>query len=141
MGEVMQLIAYLTFGGQCEDAFKFYETCLRGKIEAMVTFGSVPSETQMPAAWKNKIMHARLSVGDQVLMGSDGRPGEPAAFKGFSVSVVVKDPAEADRVFAALAKNGTISMPIGETLFAVRFGMLVDQFGVPWMVNCEPAAA
>jgi len=136
----MQLISYLTFGGHCEAAFKFYETCLRGKIEAMIPFGDTPSETQMPAAWKNKIMHARLCVGDQVLMGSDGAPDRPVDIKGFSVSVVVTDPAEADRIFAALSKNGTISMPIQQTFFAVRFGMLVDQFGVPWMVNCEPGA-
>jgi PhnB protein len=137
----MQLITYLTFGGQCEAAFKFYETCLRGKIELMITFGSTPSETHMPAAWKTKIMHARLSVGDQVLMGSDGPPDRPVESKGFSVSVVVKDPAEADRIFAALAKNATVSMPIEQTFFAARFGMLTDQFGVPWMVNCEPAGA
>lgn len=136
----MQLITYLTFGGHCEAAFKFYEKCLGGKIEAMVTFDSVPTENQMPANWKKKIMHARLNVGDQVLMGSDGQPNQPAAFKGFSVSIVVKDPAQADRVFAALAKNGTVTMPIQQTFFAARFGMLVDQYGVPWMVNCEPAA-
>jgi PhnB protein len=135
----MQLITYLTLGGQCEAAFKFYEACLRGKIEALITFGSTPSATEMPASWKDKIMHARLSVGDQVLMGSDGQPNQPVESKGFSVSVVVKDPAEADRIFAALAKNATVSMPIQKTFFAERFGMLTDQFGVPWMVNCEPA--
>ena len=137
----MQLVTYLNFGGQCEAAFKFYEACLGGKINAMATFGSTPSGPDMPAAWKNKIMHAQMTVGDQVLMGSDGMPDQPVESKGFSVAVVVKDPAEADRIFAALSKKATVSMPIQETFFARRFGMLTDQFGVPWMVNCEPAGA
>jgi PhnB protein len=137
----MQLVTYLNFNGQCEAAFKFYESCLRGKIQTMVTFGSTPHGTEMPAAWRNKIMHAQMTMGDQVLMGSDGQSDQPAERNGFSVAVVLEDPAEADRIFAALAKNGAVSMPIQETFFSARFGMLTDQFGVPWMVNCEPAAA
>ena len=137
----MQLVTYLNFGGQCEAAFKFYETCLRGTIEAMITFGGTPSGADIPASWKNKIMHARLSAGGQVLMGSDGLPGETFEHRGYSVAVVVKEAAEADRIFAALSKNETVSMPIQQTFFAERFGMLTDQFGVPWMVNCEPTGA
>jgi PhnB protein len=137
----MQLVTYLNFNGQCEAAFKFYESCLRGKIQTMATFGSTPYGTEMPAALRDKIMHAQLTVGDQVLMGSDGQSDEPVGSNGFSVAVVVKDPAEADRIFAALSKNGAVSMPIQETFFSARFGMFTDQFGVPWMVNCEPAAA
>jgi PhnB protein len=79
----MQLVTYLNFGGQCEAAFKFYEACLRGKIQAMATFGSTPSGTEMPAAWKDKIMHVQMTVGDQVLMGSDGMPGQSVESKGF----------------------------------------------------------
>ena len=83
-------------------------------------------------------MHARLAVGDEVLMGSDSPPGQQyEVIKGISVALNVNDPAEAERVFNALAENGTIQMPIQSTFWAARFGMLTDQFGVPWMVNCE----
>jgi PhnB protein len=82
-------------------------------------------------------MHARLIVGDTVLMGSDTRSDHYQAPKGFSVSIQIKEPAEAERVFHALAENGNVHMPIQPTFWAARFGMLADQFGIPWMVNCE----
>ena len=136
----MQLNPYLTFNGQCEAAFKFYERCLGGKIEAMFTHGNSPMADQAPPEWRNKIMHARLTVGDQVLMGADAPPGHYEEAKGFSVSVGIDDPGNAERIFHDLAENGTVRMPIQQTFWAVRFGMLVDQFGIPWMVNCEKAA-
>ena len=136
----MQLNPYLTFNGQCEAAFKFYEQCLGGKIVAMVTHVGTPAEEQVPAEWRNKILHARLIVGDEVLMGSDAPPDRYEESKGFSVTVGINDPTDAERIFDALAKNGTVKMPIQKTFWAVRFGMLVDQFGIPWMVNCEQAA-
>ena len=136
----MQLNAYLNFNGQCEAAFKFYERCLGGKIEAMITHAGTPMAEQVPSNWRDKIMHARLTVGDAVLMGSDAPPDYYEGTKGFSVSIVVDNPAEADRIFNALAESGSVRMPIQQTFWAVRFGMLVDQFGIPWMINCEKAA-
>jgi len=136
----MQLNPYLTFNGKCEAAFKFYEQCLRGKIEIMMTHGDSPMAQQVPSEWRNKIIHTRLTVGDNVLMGSDAPPERYEEMKGFSVSLSVDDPAEAERIFNALVANGTVRMPLQKTFWAVRFGMLVDQFGVPWMVNCEQAA-
>jgi PhnB protein len=136
----MQLNPYLIFNGKCEAAFKFYEQCLRGKIEIMMTHGDSPMAQQVPSEWRNKIIHARLTVGDNVLMGSDAPPERYEEMKGFSVSLSVDDPAEAERIFNALVANGTVRMPLQKTFWAVRFGMLVDQFGVPWMVNCEQAA-
>jgi PhnB protein len=136
----MKLNSYLTFNGQCEAAFKFYEQCLGGKIVAMVTHAGTPAEEHVPAEWRNKIMHARLVVADEVLMGSDAPPDRYEQSKGFSVTVGVDDPKDAERIFDALAKNGTVKMPIQKTFWAARFGMLVDQFGIPWMVNCEQAA-
>jgi len=136
----MKLNSYLTFNGQCEAAFKFYEQCLGGKIVAMVTHAGTPAEEQVPAEWRNKIIHARLVVGNEVLMGSDAPPDRYEKSKGFSVTVGVDDPKDAERIFAALAKNGTVKMPIQKTFWAVRFGVLVDQFGIPWMINCEQAA-
>jgi PhnB protein len=136
----MKLNPYLFFNGQCESAFKFYEQCLRGKIEMMMTHGDSPMAQQVPSEWRNKIVHARLIVGDNVLMGSDPPPEHYEQMKGFSVSLNVDDPAEAERIFNALIANGTVRMPLQKTFWAARFGMLVDQFGVPWMVNCEQAA-
>ena len=136
----MQLNPYLTFNGQCEAAFKFYERCLGGKIVAMMPHEGTPAAEHVPAEWRNKILHARLTVGDQVVMGSDAPPGRYEEPKGFSVSVQIKDPAEAERIFHALAENGKVQMPIQQTFWAARFGMLMDQFGIPWMINCEQAS-
>ncbi len=133
----MQLNPYLTFKGQCEAAFKYYEKCLGAKIVCMITHGETPVAKEVPPEWQKKIIHARLNVGDQVLMGSDAPPDRYERSKGFSVMLGVKEPAEAERVFRALSEKGSVTMPIQETFWAHRFGMLVDQFGIPWMVNCE----
>jgi PhnB protein len=136
----MELSPYLFFNGQCEAAFKFYEKTLGGKIVAMMPHEGSPAAGQVPSEWRNKILHARLVVGDQALMGSDAPPDRYEKPQGFSVSIGIKDPAQADRIFHALAEKGTVLMPIQETFWAARFGMLVDQFGTPWMINCEKAA-
>jgi len=133
----MQLNSYLFFNGQCEAAFKFYEKCLGGKIDAMLPHAGTPAEGQVPANWREKIMHARLVVGDAVLMGSDAPPEHFQQAQGFSVALGVDEPAEAERIFNALAEKGTVRMPIQQTFWALRFGMLVDRFGIPWMINCE----
>jgi PhnB protein len=135
----MQLNPYLLFNGQCEAAFKFYEKCLGGKIIAMMTHEGTPAATQVPADWVKKIIHARMVVGDQLLMGSDAPPDRFQKPSGFSVSLMVKTAEEADRLFQALSEKATVQMPIQKTFWSPRFGMLVDQFGIPWMINCEPA--
>jgi PhnB protein len=136
----MQLNPYLNFNGQCEAAFKFYEKTLGGKIEAMFTHAGTPAEQQTPPEWRDKILHARLTIGDNILMASDAPPDCYEEPKGFSVSLQINDPKEAERIFYALAENGKVQMAIQETFWAARFGMLVDQFGIPWMINCEKAA-
>ena len=133
----MQINPYLIFDGNCEAAFKFYERALGGKIEAMMTHVGTPAEQHVPAEWRDKILHARLTVNGQTLMASDALPGHYEAPKGFSVSLQIKDPEEAERVFRALEEKGKVTMPFEKTFWATRFGMLVDQFGIPWMVNCE----
>jgi PhnB protein len=133
----MQMNPYLTFSGQCEAAFKFYAKVLGGEIIAMLPHEGTPMADHVPPAWRSKIAHARMMVGDKVLMGSDAPPDRFEKMQGFSVTLGIDDPAKAERVFHALAENGTVCMPIGETFWAVRFGMLIDQFGTPWMVNCE----
>jgi len=136
----MQLSPYLTFNGQCEAAFKFYEECLGGKIEAMFTYVGTPAEEHVPPEWRHKILHARLIVGDRVLMGCDAPPERYKEPEGFSVSLEIKDPADAERIFNALAENGSVEMPLQKTFWSACFGMAVDRFGIPWMINCEQAA-
>jgi PhnB protein len=131
----MQLNPYLTFNGQCEAAFKFYEKCLGAKITFMMPHDGTPVANQVPSDWRNKILHASLQVGDRLLQGSDCPPDHYQKPAGFSVKLDPQDEAEAERVFSALAENGTVQMPLQETFWAVRFGMLVDQFGIPWMIN------
>ena len=136
----MEMNTYLLFNGQCEAAFKFYEQHLGGKITHMQTHGDSPMAEHVSPEWRDKIIHARLILGDNVLMGSDTPPNDYAKPQGFSVALHTTDTAEAERVFQALAENGTVQMPIQETFWAHRFGMLVDQFGIPWMVNHEKPA-
>src|SRR5437588_11283852 len=133
----MQLNPYLSFDGNCEAAFKFYEKALGGKIVAMMPHEGSTMERQVPPEWRKKIMDARLTVGDKVLMGSDCPPDRYEPMKGFSVTLTIDEPAAADRVFQALSPGATVRMPIQETFWATRFGVLVDQFGTPWMINCE----
>lgn len=133
----MQLNPYLFFNGQCEEAFKHYTKCLGGNIEALHTYDEAPSEDESPCNMPGKIMHARLRIGDWVLMGSDSPAEYYEKPQGFSVTLGIDDPAEAERVFDALAEGGTVHMQLQQTFWALRFGMLMDRFGIPWMVNCE----
>lgn len=137
----MQLNPYLIFNGQCAAAFKFYEQVLDGKIAMMMTHGDSPMAEQAPPESRDKIIHARMVVGDKVLMGSDCPDGHYQTPQGFSVTLGIEEPAEAERVFKALSEKGTVQMPIQETFWALRFGMLVDQYGTPWMINCEKTPA
>jgi PhnB protein len=136
----MQVNPYLFFDGRCHEAFEFYAELLGGQIEAMLTYEGTPAADHVPAEWRSKIIHARMAVGNQILMGSDAPPDRQQKLEGFSVSINVDSPAEAERIFNALKENGTITMPFGETFWSLRFGMLEDRFGIPWMVNCEKAA-
>lgn len=137
----MQLNAHLNFNGQCEEAFQFYQRSLGGTIKAMVAHEGTPAAEHVPPGWRKKIMHAELEVAGQVLMGADAPPERYQKPTGFAVTLQTHDPAEAERVFRLLAESGQVQMPIQETFWATRFGMLVDRFGIPWMVNCAKASA
>ena len=137
----MKLSPCLTFNGQCEAAFKFYEQCLGGKIQIMMTWGNSPMADQVPSEWRDKIIHATLIVGDTSLLASDAPPGRYEAPTGMSVTIHIKGVADAERVFTALAEDGTVQMPFQQTFWSAGFGMCVDQFGIPWMVNTEQAPA
>lgn len=133
----MQLNPYLLFNGDCAQAFKFYEQTFGGKIETMTTHAGTPAEEHVPAEWRDKILHASMRIDGQVLMASDAPPGRYDRPQGLSVSISLNDRERAERIFNALAENGTIQMPFEKTFWASGFGMCVDRFGIPWIVNCE----
>jgi PhnB protein len=136
----MQLNAYLNFSGQCEQAFKYYETHLGGKIEFIMTNGNSPMADKVPTEWRDKIMHARMRIGNTVVMGSDATPQHFQQPQGFNVCLSTDSIEEAERFFTALSQNGNVKMPLQQTFWAARFGALVDQFGIPWMINCDNAS-
>jgi len=136
----MRLNPHLTFNGQCEAAFKFYEKCLRGKITMMMPYGNSPLAAQTPPEWRTKILHTTLIVGVHFLQGTDALPTDYQKPQGFSVMLNVEAADEADRIFNTLAENGTVQLPLQETFWAERFGLLFDQFGTPWTINCGKAA-
>jgi PhnB protein len=132
----MQVNPYLFYDGNCEAAFKFYEKALGAKIEMMLRNEEAPESMPAPPDRKKKIMHGRISIDGEVLMASDAPPEHFHKPQGFSVSLTVAEPAEAERMFKALSEGGNVNMPFGKTFFSKGFGMCVDQFGIPWMVNC-----
>jgi PhnB protein len=132
----MQVNPYLHYNGNCEAAFKFYTEVLGGKIDGLITFEGAPDSMPIPPEWKKKVMHAKMSIEGGVLMGSDAPPDRYHPPQGFSVSLTIQDPTEGERRFKALAEGGTVNMPFSKTFWAKGFGMCVDQFGVPWMINC-----
>jgi PhnB protein len=133
----MHVNPYLVFNGDCETAIKFYQQVLGGEITMMMTHAGTPMEGHVPKEWQGKILHASLKIGDTVLMGSDAPPDRYEKPKGFSVSLVLDDTGEAERIFRTLSEGGSVQMPIQQTFWAARFGMLVDKFAIPWMINCN----
>lgn len=133
----MQANAYLQFDGTCEAALAFYAAKLGARIQSKMPFEGSPAAEMMPPDRRNLVLHAQFTIGDTMLMASDVPPGHYETPRGFRVTLGTKDAAEAERVFAALSEAGTVAMPMAETFFAQRFGMVTDKFGIPWMVICE----
>ncbi len=133
----MHVNAYLNFNGNCREAFEFYARCFGAKIVMMQTHGESPMAAKTPAHWKDAIVHARLEIGDTILMASDSPPEYYKPQQGFYVSLQLDDVKHADKIFQGLSENGKIEMPLGQTFWAERFGMVIDRFGIPWMVNCN----
>jgi len=137
----MQLTPYLSFRGNCEAAFKFYEAHLGGQIGDIFRYAGSPMADTVPPDWQEKVMHGSVTIGSVQLMGGDVAPAGYEKPQGFSLSLQLQDPAEAGRVFDRLAEDGTIVMPLEKTFWAARFGMVIDRFGIPWLINCEEASA
>jgi PhnB protein len=133
----MQLNPYLLFNGDCAEALKFYEQTFGGKIESMIPFAGTPAAEHAPAEWGDKVLHATIKIDGNPLMASDAPPGQYEKPQGISVSVSLNDRDRGERIFNALVEGGTMQMPFQKTFWASGFGMCVDRFGVPWMVNCE----
>jgi len=136
----MQICTYLFFNRNCEEAFRFYEKLLGGKIVALLRHRDVPDVSEESANWGDLVMHAYMTVGDRALMGSDDPTDSYRPPTGFYVQLAVDEPEEATRIFDALAEGGKVALPLGKTSWAEKFGMLVDRFGIPWMINYAPNA-
>jgi PhnB protein len=128
---------YLFFDGRCEEAIEFYRKALGAEVEMMMRFKEAPEPSKNPPGSEEKIMHASLLIGKSRVMASDGHCLGKPSFQGFSLSITAADVGEADRLFAALSKEGQVQMPLNETFFSPRFGMVADKFGVSWMVITE----
>ena len=131
----MKLYTYLNYGGNCEQAFRFYEEHLGGKILIKVTHGQGPDAANVPPDRKNAILHARIKIGESVLMAADVPPERFQPMRSAYLSLLLDSTEEADRIYSLLSDGGEIFMPIQETFFAHRFAMLRDKFGTSWMLN------
>ncbi|HLJ45732.1 MAG TPA: VOC family protein [Bryobacteraceae bacterium] len=132
----MELNPILSFNGHCEEAFRCYEACLDGRISFLMKYGDLPGQEARPGLHE-KVFHATLTLDKQVLQGSDVAPEDYVKPQGFTLRLGLTDPAEVERVFNVLAEGGTVQMPLEQTFWALRFGVLVDKFGIPWAISCE----
>lgn len=132
----MNLQAYVTFDGRCEEALKFYASSIGAEVTTLMRWRDSPDPAvKPPPGFDDKIMNAVFRIGDTELMADDGTAEKPAEFKGMTLAIQVADDAEAERVFTALGQGGTVTMALTKTFWTSSFGMMTDKFGVPWMVN------
>lgn len=131
----MQVNPYLHYKGNCEEAFRFYEKALGAKVTVMMHVKGSPAAEHMPPDMADKVLHAQMTIDGEVVMASDAPPDHYKPIQGFSVALQIADAAEGAKRFAAISEGGEIRMPYGPTFWSKGFGMCVDKFGVPWMVN------
>lgn len=130
------LNVYLTFAGNCKDALALYKESLGGEILSLQTFGDSP--VSVADEHKNNVMHAEFKAGDMYFMASDSMPEQPLiAGNNVTLSISLNDNGVQDTIFAKLSDGGTVTMPLQDTFWGARFGMLTDKFGINWMLNCE----
>ena len=131
----MKMNTYVNFAGKCAEAFRFYEQHLGGRIGMMMMHGQAPDQGRTGPEWKDAVLHARISIGDNELMGADIPTAEP--MRSAYLSLGVDSDSEAERIFSALSDGGQVFMPMQETFFATRFAQLRDRFGINWMIMHE----
>ena len=137
----MMVQPYLFFEGRCEEAVEFYRRALGAEVEMLMRIKDSPDPYppgMIPPGSGDKVMHVSFRIGDTTVMASDGTCNGKPSFQGFSLSLTARDAPEADRLFAALSDGGKVTMPLGKTFFAPRFGMVADRFGVSWMIYVTP---
>jgi PhnB protein len=133
----MNISTSLCFDGRCEEAFRFYERMLAGKVVFSMKWGESPMADQAPPEWHEKIIHSTLIIDGVRLSGGDVLPKDYKLPQGFSLMMSTSDALAAERAFNALAEGGSIAVPMQETFWAARFGVVTDRFGIPWSINCE----
>lgn len=134
----MKVQAYITFAGRCEEALEFYKKSIGAEVTGLMRWKENPDrDMKPPPGYEEKVMNAAFRIGDTQLMADDGMGGKTAEFKGMTLLIEVADDLEAKRVFSALSEEGSVTMPLMKTFWTSSFGMLTDQFGVPWMVMTE----
>ena len=133
----MQVQPYIFFDGRCDEALEFYKKAVDAKVDMLMRFKEAPDQSMITPQSKDKVMHAAVHIGDTQILMSDGQCQSKPSFEGFSLVINAADTAEGERRFKALSDGGQVRMPMGETFFAERFGMLADKFGVGWMVIVE----
>jgi PhnB protein len=133
----VQIQPYLFFDGRCEEAVEFYRSTLGAEVTMLLRFKDSPDphqHTTVPPDAGDKVMHTSFRIGDTTVMASDGRCLGRPSFQGFSLSLTVPNAADAERLFATLSDGGQVQMPLAQTFFSPRFGMVADRFGVSWMI-------
>jgi len=137
----MKLYTYLNYGGNCRQAFEFYAEHLGGRIASVTTHGELPGSSEIPPEWRDAVLHARIEIGETILLGADIPPDRFQPMRSAYLTLMLDSVDEAERIHALLADGGEIFMPMAETFFAHRFSMLRDRFGTSWMLLHERAAA
>jgi len=133
----MHASPHLMFTGDCEEAFRFYERSLGGKILRLVKYGDAPMGKGVPPDWQGKVVHGSLQLGREMIAGLDVVPKRYQRPQGFYVLLDVDDPAKAKHAFRKLSEKGRVEMPLQKTFWSPAFGVVVDRFGIPWEVNCS----
>ncbi|RYF81597.1 MAG: VOC family protein [Chitinophagaceae bacterium] len=131
----VKLDVYVNYPGHCEEAFRFYEQHLGGNILSIMKHGELPSNPNLPEHWQHAVLHARMEIGNTVLMAADIPHAEP--MRSAYLTLRFNTIAEAERVYNVLGEGGEIFMKMEETFYAHRFAMLRDRFGTSWMLLCE----
>jgi len=134
----MRLSVHLSFDGQCAAAFRSYEKRLGAKLTTLMSYGDSPMADKVPVEWRERIVHAALELEGTRLFGADVPPESYVTPQGFAVTLSIKDVERGREVFGTLAEGGTLRLPFQKTFWSPGYGMLVDRFGVPWEISCEP---